>query len=89
MASNLGHSGLEPRIYHVQKRRALTVAAARRPSKKDGSFRETKNWKQFSALRQLRQRVQAAEAALPFWYLKFHRNLELRLAHLAGTRGFK
>jgi hypothetical protein len=47
MASNLGHSGLEPRIYHVQKRRALTVAAARRPSKKDGSFRETKNWKQF------------------------------------------
>jgi hypothetical protein len=49
------------------KRRTLTVVPARRPSKKDGSVLETRNLaKQLSELRQLRQRVQAAEAARTF-----------------------
>jgi hypothetical protein len=46
------------------KRRTLTVAPARRPSKKDrGVLKSTDLAKQLSELRQLRQQVQAAEAA--------------------------
>lgn len=54
------------------KRRTLTVAPARRPSKKDDSDLETRDLaKQLSELRQLRQRVQAAEAARTSGDVKF------------------
>ena len=54
-----------------QKRRTLTVAPTR-PSKQDGGAVETLNLaKQLSELRQLRRRVQAAEAARASRDVKF------------------